>query len=122
MYKTLVRNMVSRRFRGKGGASTKRFTLKQTGKIIAAQQRKKRERQLTTEPELISALGNGPTFVSRIYRKYRTQFKAENHEPKRCSAFLNHVAKSRMLNGSLWSDKAVESMFRRAEIMERRKK
>ena len=122
MYKTMVRNMVSRRFRGKAGASTRRFSPKQSPKIVAAQQKKKLERQLSTEPDLISALGEGPDFVQKVYRKYRIQFGRYGNEPKRCSAFLNHVAKSRMQNGSLWSDKAVESIFRRAQMMERRKK
>lgn len=122
MYKTTVRNMLSRAFRGSAGASTKRFSLKQSRKSGAAQQAKRRERIFATEPELISALGEGPDFAFAILSKHRSDFRKLGADPKKCSAFLNHVAKSRMLDGSLWSDKAIESVLRRAKIKDSKKK
>ena len=84
---------------------------------MAAKRQRKREQELKTEPELVDALGDGATFSLNIARRYRIEFEEQNHNPKRCSALLNHVAKSRTLDGKLWTDEAVVSVLRRSQII-----
>lgn len=85
--------------------------------------RRRKKRSFQTEPELVAVLGQGPEFVRTVYRRYRRHFAKLNNEPKRCSAYLNMVAGVRMLDGSLWTDRATESMLRRVlSKAERRQK
>ena len=113
MYKTLSRNTLSRSFRSTKAGSMRVRVTKQ-GKIQwGGGPLHKKRRSFKTEPELIEMLGSGPDFVRAVYRQYRHPFSKLGHEPKRCSAYLNVVAGIRMIDGSLWTDKAVESMFRR---------
>ena len=105
--------MLSRSFRATRAGSM-RVRITKRGKIQwGGGARRHRKRNLNTEPELIDMLGLGPNFVRSVYRRYRRHLAKLGHEPKRCSAFLNIVAGVRMMDGGLWTDKAVESMFRR---------
>jgi hypothetical protein len=114
MYKSTSRNLASRSFRSAMAAKPKRISLRQTPKIIAAKHSEKKARALMSEPELVVVLGVGPQFIRKVYRCYRRHFEDLSHNPKLCSAYLNLLAGTRMLDGSLWTDTAVESMFRRA--------
>ena len=118
MYKTTSRNSVSRSYRSALAAKPARLSLRQNAKILLAKRIEKRVRVLATEPDLVAALGDGPQFILRIYRRYRHKFRELAYEPKRCSAYLNVVAGERMLDTSLWTDKAMESMFRCATLRE----
>ena len=116
--------MLSRSFRSKGGG-TKRVRITRRGKMQwgGGFKRKKKKRSFQTEPELVAVLGQGPEFVRTVYKRYRRHFAKLDNEPKRCSAYLNMIAGVRMLDGSLWTDKATESMLRRVlSKTERRKK
>jgi hypothetical protein len=110
--------MQSRAFRSALAGKPKRLSLRQTAKIIGAKKSSKRALEksqfLKSEPDLIPKLGKGSYFVLKIYRRFQHQFELLDHDIKRCSAHLNIVENNRMLDGCLWSDKAVESMFRRA--------
>jgi hypothetical protein len=77
---------------------------------------------LKSEPELILKLGEGPEFVSKVYRRFLRQFSNLHFDSKRCSAYLNLIANIRMLDGSLWTDAAVDSMFRRCMLKGKMKK
>ena len=107
MHKTTSRNMQRLNWCG----SNKLF-----GQVSGFGTRSKKlteKQNLTTEPELVRFLGRGPEFVYTVYNRYRQELSKLGHEPKRCSAYLNLIARVRMLNRGLWTDKAVESMFRR---------
>ena len=110
--------MARRSFRSALASKPRSLSLRQTAKIIAAKKAAKRAaakiQLMKTEPELILGLGEGLQFVLKTYRHFRREFGDLHHDPKRCSAYLNLIANCRMLDGGLWSDKAVESMFRRA--------
>jgi hypothetical protein len=110
--------MASRSFRSALASKSNRLSIRQIGKIIGAKKAAKRAEKeihfLKSEPELIQSLGEGPHFVVKVFRQFRPRFEDLQHDPKRCSAYLNLVVNSRMLDDGLWTDKAVESMFRRA--------
>jgi hypothetical protein len=100
--------MFSRDFRSYRAGSMKRVRVTLRG----GPKRNKKKNQ-STEPELVEKLGPGPHFVWTVYKRYRFHFAMLANEPKKCSAFLNLVAKIRMVDGGLWTDKALESMLRR---------
>jgi hypothetical protein len=107
MHKTTSRNMQRLNFRGSG----KLFGAVQG---FGARSKKRAEKQnLKTEPELVPYLGRGPEFIRTVYHRYGEELSKLGHEPKRCSAYLNNIARVRLLNRGLWTDKAVQSMFRR---------
>ena len=124
MYKSTSRNMVSRAFRSALASSAKRLRVKVGGLTrskIAAERAKKRKRDLLTESELVPMLGVGSAYAWTIFRRYRDKFSELGNDPKRCSAYLNVVAGARAKDGSLWSDKAIESIFRRAAYLRSRR-
>lgn len=114
MHKTTSRNMQRLNFRGSGRLFG---WVPNFGKRSRRRSEIRAEKaRLKTEPDLIPYLGRGPEFVRTVYRRYGGELAKMGHEPKRCSAYLNLVARVRLLNRGLWTDKAVESMFRRVEL------
>jgi hypothetical protein len=108
MYKTASRNMQSRSFRSAQKAKPMRVRIGSRSKS-----KQRNGKPLRTEPALAKMLGPGPEFVTTVFRRYQRDFALLKYDPKRSSAFLNIVARVRMINGALWTDKAIESMFRR---------
>lgn len=120
MYKTASRNMQSRRFRSSKAGSMKRARYTRRGKAQWGGGNGSRTKRLSverkglkTEIALIEKLGAGPKFIRTVFKRYQHDFAKFDYEPKHCSAYLNLKARIRLLDGSMWTDEAVKSMFRR---------
>ena len=120
MYKTQSRNMLRRSMRSAQKAQLTRVRIKDSSSVIAFKKQKRRVELMATESHLVDGLGTGPEFSLSVFTRFKRHFAKLKFDIKRCSAYLNLVAGNRMLNGALWSDQAIESMFRRALVRKKR--